>query len=62
MDVNQATAIQLTLSRTLLARTDDCARADGISRPEFIRRAILAACEKTESVHARRRREADRHR
>ena len=57
---SQATAIQLTLSRTLLERTDEAAAADGISRPEFIRRAVLAACERTETVHARRRREADR--
>lgn len=60
MDGSETTAIQLTLTRTLLARADEAAATDGLTRPEYIRRAILAACERTETVQARRRREADR--
>ena len=52
------TAIQLTLSRTLLARAEEAARAEGLTRPEYIRRAILAATERTEAMAARRSRQA----
>lgn len=58
MKATESTFIQLTLSRTLLARADEAAAADGLSRPEWIRRAILSACERTEGMAARRRREA----
>ena len=57
---SETTAIQLTLTRTLLERADEAAAADGLTRPEWIRRAILSACERTETGQARRRRESGR--
>ena len=58
MDEAGNTAVQLTLTRRLLARASDAARVEGISRAEWMRRAILAACERTEQLAARRARTA----
>ena len=52
------TAIQLTLSRVLLARAGEAAKAEGLSRSEYIRRAIVDAAERTEALAARRERKA----
>ena len=58
MSKRESTFVQLTLTRTLLARAGDAARVEGLSRPEYMRRAILDACERTESLAARRARAA----
>ena len=52
------TAIQLTLTRKLLARVNDAAHIEGISRAEYVRRALLAAVERTDQLAARRARTA----
>ena len=51
-------AVQLVMRRTLLARADGAAECEGLTRPEYIRRAIIAACERTEALQARRARTA----
>lgn len=50
------TAIHLTLTARLLARADEAAKVEGLSRPEYIRRCIVAGCERTEAMQARRAR------
>lgn len=52
------TAIHLTLTRKLLARATEAAKVEGLARPEFIRRCIVAGCERTEALEARRARQA----
>lgn len=58
MPASESTFIQLTLSRRLLARADEAAKVEGITRPEFIRAAIRAACERSDALAARRERTA----
>ena len=58
MSETDTTAVHLTLSRTLLARANEAARVEGVTRPEYMRRAILAACERTDALAARRARAA----
>ena len=48
--------VQVRIQRALVQRIDACARAGGITRPEAIRAAALAWCEKQEATEARRRR------
>lgn len=50
------TAIQLTLTRRLLARAGEAAGVEGLSRAEYIRRCIVSGCERTEALDARRER------
>ena len=50
------TAIQLTLSRTLLARAEEAAKVEGLTRAEYIRRAIVDATARTDALQARRAR------
>lgn len=57
-DENINTAIQLTLTRKLLARVHDAARVEGLSRAEYIRRCLLAGVERTDQLAARRVRAA----
>lgn len=52
------TALQLTLTRHLLARVTEAARVEGISRAEYIRRCLLAGVERTDQLAARRARAA----
>lgn len=56
MDETRNTAIQLTLTRKLLARVHDAARIEGLSRAEYIRRCLLAGVERTDQLAARRAR------
>ena len=58
MDEAGKTAVQLSMTRKLLARASEAARVEGISRAEWMRRAILAGCERTEQLAARRARTA----
>ena len=51
-------AIHLTLTRKLLARATEAAKVEGLTRPEYIRRCIVAGCERTEALEARRGRQA----
>lgn len=50
------TAIHLTLTKRLLARANEAAAAEGLTRPEYVRRAIVSAAERTEAMQARRER------
>ena len=51
------TAIHLTMTKRLLARADEAAEAEGLTRPEYVRRCIVAGCERTEALQARRSRQ-----
>lgn len=53
------TAIHLTMTVRLLARANEAAKREGLSRPEYIRRAIVAAVERTDALQARRIRQAE---
>ena len=57
-ETTDTTAVHLTISRTLLARAEAAADVEGVTRPEYMRRAILAACERTDALAARRARTA----
>ncbi|MCY4320031.1 MAG: hypothetical protein OXE76_12795 [Alphaproteobacteria bacterium] len=56
MDSNGSGAINIRINNRLLARAIACARELGLSRPEFVRRAIERECAETEKLAGRRSR------
>ena len=52
----ESTAIHLTMTMRLLTRADEAAEAEGLTRAEYLRRCIVAGCERTEALQARRAR------
>ena len=50
--------LHLSMSTALLARVRDAAAVEGIPVPEYLRKAAIAACERTEALAARRARQA----
>ena len=50
--------IHLSVGLPLLARAEQAAEAEGLTRTEYMRKAIVAACERTEQLQARRERTA----
>ena len=53
-----STRITLPLSRILVERVSDAAKLGGLARDEYIRRAIVAAVERTDALAVRRARQA----
>ncbi len=56
MTENESGAINIRVNTRLLARANACARDLGLSRPEFVRRAIERECAETEKLAGRRSR------
>ena len=54
----KSTSIHLTLTMKLRARAKEAAKVEGLSVPEYLRRCIVAGCERTEALEARRVRTA----
>ena len=56
MTENGSGAINIRVNNRLLTRASACARDLGLSRPEFVRRAIERECSETEKLAGRRSR------
>ena len=51
---DKAEVVTMRYAGRLLARADACAKDEGVSRAEFIRGAVAAACTRSEAQAARR--------
>ena len=56
MSETRSGAINIRVNNRLLARASACAEELGLSRPEFMRRAIERECAETEKLAGRRSR------
>lgn len=54
--VMESVSVHLTLTARLRARAKEAAQVEGLAWPEYFRRAIVSACERTEAAEARRQR------
>ena len=54
----ESTSIHLTMTKRLFARAKEAAAIEGLTVPEYLRRCIVAGCERTEALEARRVRQA----
>ena len=50
--------LHLSMSELLHARAKAAAGVEGLTLPEYLRRCVLAGCERTEALAARRARQA----